>query len=161
MTGEIPVALAEARLQRREHLHELVTDFQFIEEALKRCLGAAFDLIRLRTRKELDCRLDREHIHKYGLGRLIDEFELYVGRTGVATALRVLVTDRNHCARQAYRQVLREEAENNIDELLAETKRLAEIRVRVRAAGNALVQEVSVLDTLVRTERERAARADA
>ncbi len=153
MTESVPAGLAEARLQWKECLHEGATDFQFIEEALRRCLCAACELICLRTRRDLDCRLNGEHIRKYGLARLIDEFELYIGRTGLASALRVLVSDRNHCARQAYLQVLLEDTEDDIDKLRAETRRLAEIRVRASATRDALVQEIRRLDALVCAEQ--------
>jgi len=91
-----------ARKQCSVALQAVLTDFQFMEEALRLYIEAVYELIRFRLNKQVPFRLDYNSLEKDALGTLVTKFSQLSDKADLIAALRALVPKRNQCAHKGF-----------------------------------------------------------
>ena len=97
MLSEETLTAAQREIAYRQYivaLQAVLSDFQYIEEALRMYLRDAYELIRERTRNDLPFKLSEDDVQKDALGKLITRFEQVCSNEGLVRRLRALVPRR-------------------------------------------------------------------
>jgi hypothetical protein len=84
------------------HLQGVLSDFQYIEEALRFFIGVAYRRIREKCGLELHFKYGDEDIEKDALGKLIEKFERVSDEPELVRQLREVQPKRNRYAHQRF-----------------------------------------------------------
>jgi chromatin segregation and condensation protein Rec8/ScpA/Scc1 (kleisin family) len=128
----------------------LLMDFQFIEEGLKMYIARAYEIVRMRTRGFMPFELDYDTVAQEPLGRLVSRYSPLTENKLLVERLKKLQTARNECAHRAFLltydeqhdhaflsgevsrlEALRQETRDCVGQVLAEVKRLSNVRARL------------------------------
>ena len=84
------------------HLQKVLSDFQYIEEALKFYISVAYRRIREKVSPELHFKYGDDDIEKDALGKLIEKFERVSDEPDLVRRLRDVQPKRNKYAHQGF-----------------------------------------------------------
>lgn len=88
--------------ERKELLHELMGEFQHIEELLKWGIDSAYTIARVRTADVMPFKLSEDDVVTLPLRPLIERFSKFVEDDDLIKRLGALNNDRNRCAHRAF-----------------------------------------------------------
>jgi len=128
-------------------LHGSMVEFQYLEEALRRCIEYAYDIVRAQTRGLLSFKLTRKDLETAALGRLIDVFSKLVDEDALVVGLRGLVRDRNHSAHAAFMLATMMD-KDSLAALRKHTKQHMAVYRRTRAANGRVMKVLGRLSKL-------------
>jgi hypothetical protein len=128
----------------------LLMDFQFLEEGLKMYIARVYEIIRIRTRGLVPFELSYDTVAQEPLGRLVSRYAPLTENKALVGRLKKLLTARNECAHRAFLLTydeqrdhaflsvevtrldrLRQETRECVGQVLADVKRLVDVRAGI------------------------------
>jgi abortive infection bacteriophage resistance protein len=91
-------AIDQTYTQYTAALQAVMLDFQFIEEALRRYISRAYELIRQKTAGEIPFKFEEKDLERDSLGKLVQKFSQLSDNDVLCDTIRKLVPTRNMCA---------------------------------------------------------------
>lgn len=127
--------------------------FQYIEAALRSCIGVAYRIIRIRTAGVLQFKLDDDSLAKDALGTLVRKFSELIEDHELVENLKRLAPIRNHVAHEAL--LVSADEPEEVEFLVAEKPRVDEHRKQANECMTRLVDHMHHLSGLLDTEIEK------
>lgn len=138
--------LDTARKQHGIALQAVLTDFQFMEEALRMYISGAYRLIRTRLASSIPFGLNDSSLERDALGKLIEKFSQLSANAELANTMRTLVPKRNAVAHRGF--LYGYHPETRVDEIDKLTCELESLNVETSSCLAALIDELKVVERL-------------